>query len=114
MVSQNFCGSYIIDVVINDTSDHLPTCCTLKGLIASRKDPIIIKSRDLRIINLRKLNDELSKQNWVEITNDESPSKCMETLHNKLTELVDDYVPERERRIDPKKLRKETWLTAGP
>ena len=30
IVSQNLCGSYTSSILINDTSDHLPTVCILK------------------------------------------------------------------------------------
>ena len=113
MVSRNFCGSYISDVLVDDTSDHLPTSCTLKGLVASRKEPVVIKSRDLRPKNLKRLNDSLSKQNWGEVTKNDSPSDCMEKLHTTLTDLVEICVPEKERKINSKKLRREPWLTPG-
>ena len=31
-VSQNLCGSYVSSILINDTSDHLPTACVLSEL----------------------------------------------------------------------------------
>ena len=43
----------------------------------------------------------------------ESPSINMDQVHNTLTSIVDSCIPMRTRKIDPKHLRKEPWLTAG-
>ena len=52
IVSQNLCGAYTSNILINDTSDHLPTICVLNSLISAKKEPTVIKSRDT---GLRKL-----------------------------------------------------------
>ena len=59
IVSQNLCGSYTSSILINDTSDHLPTVCVLNSLISTKKEPIIIKSRDTRLRNLSALKRQI-------------------------------------------------------
>ena len=49
IVSQNLCGAYTSNILINDTSDHLPTVCVLSSLISIKKEPIVIKSTDTRL-----------------------------------------------------------------
>ena len=46
IVSQNLCGAYTSNILVNDTSDHLPSVCVLTSLISAKKEPIMIKSRD--------------------------------------------------------------------
>ena len=45
-VSQNLCGKYVSNILINDTSDHLPVICTLTDLKTTKREPIKIVSRD--------------------------------------------------------------------
>ena len=45
IVSQNLCGAYTSNILINDTSDHLPTICVLNSLISAKKEPTVMKSR---------------------------------------------------------------------
>ena len=44
IVSQS--GAYTSNILINDTSDHLPSVCVLTSLLSAKKEPIVIKSRD--------------------------------------------------------------------
>ena len=46
IMSQNLCGAYTSNILINDTSDHLPTICVLNSLISAKKELVVIKSRD--------------------------------------------------------------------
>ena len=51
-VSQNLCGSYVSNILLNDTSDHLPTVCCLSNLKTNKCAPLYITSRDTRPKNL--------------------------------------------------------------
>ena len=48
IVSQNLYGSFISSILINDTSDHLLTVCVLDSVKLSKKEPMVIRSRDTR------------------------------------------------------------------
>ena len=48
IVSENLCGSYHSNVLINDMSDHMPTICILSSLKTTKKEPVTITSRDTR------------------------------------------------------------------
>ena len=48
IVSQNLCGSFVSSILVNDTSDHLPTVCVLDSMKLSKKEPMVIRSRDTR------------------------------------------------------------------
>ena len=59
IVSENLCGSYHSNVLINDMSDHMPTICILSSLKTIKKDPVTITSRDTRPRNIQALKEHL-------------------------------------------------------
>ena len=113
IVSQNLCGAYTSNILINDTSDHLPTICVLNSLISAKKEPTIIKSRDTRLRNLVSLKKQIQEHDWTHLLTDPSPSKNMEGIHNQLTTIIDQCIPYKECIVNHKCVRKEAWLTAS-
>ena len=113
IVSQNLCGAYTSSILINDMSDHLPTVCVLNSLISTKKEPIVIKSRDTRLQNLSALKRQIQEHDWTQLLTDPSPSKNMEGVHNQLTSIIDQCIPYKERTVNHKHIRKEGWLTAS-
>ena len=49
IVSQNLCGSFVSSVLVRDISDHLPTVCILGSLVSAKKEPLVVKCRDMRL-----------------------------------------------------------------
>ena len=113
IVSQNLCGSFISSILVNDTSDHLLTVCVLESLKLSKKEPIVIRSRDTRTKNVEALNRQLRDHDWSKDLSDPSPSKNMENIHSTLGEIINHCIPFREQSVKHKQLRKEPWLTAS-
>ena len=89
IVNQKLCGPYTSSILINDTSDHLPTICLLDSLILAKKELTIIKSRDTRLRNLASLKRQIQEHDWTHLLTDPSPSKNMEGVHNQLTTIID-------------------------
>ena len=112
-VSQNLCGSYVSSILINDTSDHLPTACVLSSLNSSKKEPVVVRCRDSRLKNLSALKRLLDNHNWDEELSEQSPSKNMEKIHATLSSAIDHCMPYRERVLKHKQVRREPWLTAS-
>ena len=113
IVSQNLCGRYVSSVLINDISDHLPTACIIPSLIALKKGPIAITSRDTRPKNMKALKQQLTEINWsIELCGDSCNSN-MGMFTNILTNTVDCCIPEQTRYLNPKSLQREPWLTSG-
>ena len=52
IVSMNYVGRYTCNVLIDNISDHLPSILSLSGVTAYKKEPVLIKSRDLRKRNI--------------------------------------------------------------
>ena len=96
IVSQNLCGSFISSILVNDTSDHLPTVCVLESLNLSKKEPMVVRSRDTRAKNVEALKRQLTDHDWSEDLSDPSPSKNMEKIHSTLGEIIDHCIPFRE------------------
>ena len=113
IVSQNLCGAYTSNILINDTSDHLPTNCVLSSLISVKKEPVVIKSRDTRLRNIVALKKQIREYDWSPLMTDPSPSKNMECVHEKLSTIIDHCTPYREHKVNHKHIRKEPWLTAS-
>ena len=76
-MSQNLCGSYISNIVINDTSDHLPTVCSLGDLKTLKRKPMYVTSHDTRPKNMKALKRQLSKHDWSAELSPESLSVSM-------------------------------------
>ena len=113
IVSQNLCGRYASSVLINDISDHLPTACIIPSLIASKKGPIAITSRETRPKNMKALKRQLTETNWSIELGGDSCNSNMVMLTKILTNAVDRCIPEQTRYLNPKSLRREPWLTSG-
>ena len=108
IVSHNFCSNFIGSVLVNDMSDHLPTVCIINSLTAMTRGTVTITSRDTRPKNLKALRAQLHNHDWSKKLSDRSSSVNMEHVHNVLISTVDRCIP-----INPKRLRKEPWLTPG-
>ena len=112
-VSQNLCGSYVSNILLNDTSDHLPTVCCLSNLKTNKCAPLYITSRDTRPKNLLALKQQLSEHDWTYELSPDSVSDCMKRVHQTLTERIEYCIPVREHTVNVKQQRREPWLTAG-
>ena len=113
IVSQNLCGAYTSNILINDTSDHLPTVCVFSSLFTIKKEPVVIKSRDTRLRNLLALRRQIEDYDWEPMLKDPSLNKNMELVHEQLTGIIDQCTPYIERKVNHKQIRKEPWLTAS-
>ena len=113
IVSQNLCGAYTSNILVNDISDHLPSVCVLTSLVSAKKEPIMIKSRDTRVRNLLALKSEIREYDWSQLISDPCPSKNMDCVNTQLTDIIDRCIPHKECRINHRHLRREVWLTAS-
>ena len=55
IVSENLCGNFYSNILINDMSDHMPTICVVESLKTAKKDNVTITSRDTRPKNIAAL-----------------------------------------------------------
>ena len=113
IVSQNLCGAYVSNILVNDTSDHLPSVCVLKNVRTSNKEPVVIKTRDRRAKNMIKLREHLQEYDWSIEQCNNSVSVNMQKVHEGLVNIIDECIPYVERKIKYKQLRRDAWMTSG-
>ena len=113
IVSQSLCGSYLSSVMIDDISDHMPTACVIKALKRAKKDPVAITSSDTRPRNMTALKNHLQSYEWKTILAEQDVNCCMSSFHNMLTSEMELCIPMVTRTINPKRIRREPWLTAS-
>ena len=112
IVSENLCGSYHSNVLINDMSDHMPTICILNSFKATKKEPINITSRDTRPRNIAALKEHLSAYDWTGLLNHSDVDVNVDILNNVLQLETELCTPVKSRKIKDGQLRREPWLTA--
>ena len=112
-VSQNLCGKFVCNILIDDTSDHLPVVCTLSDLKTIKKEPIKLISRDTREKNMQALKDQLERHDWAAELKYQSVSEDMKRVYETLQDKVDYCIPIKEHCIKGNKIRREPWLTAS-
>ena len=113
IISQNLCGNFLSGILMYDISDHLPSYCILTGLQSTKKAKTGIKSRDMKEANIVTLKNQLRNTDWECLLSDDCVNVNMNQLNNVLQEQIDRFVPYREYVVNPKRLRKEPWLSAG-
>ena len=111
IVSENLCGNFYSNILINDMSDHMPTVCVVESLKTAKKDNITITSRDTRPKNTAALKDHLQNYDWPVLMNSTSLDTNMERLDNVIQTEIDYCTPVKSRKISYRKLRREPWLT---
>ena len=111
IVSENLCGNFCSNILINDMSDHMPTICVVESLKTAKKDNIIITSRDTWPKNIAALKDHLQSYDWPALLNNTSLDRNIETLDNIVQTEMNYCTPVKSLKISYRKLRKEPWLT---
>ena len=112
IVSENLCGSYHSNVLINDMSDHMPTICILNSFKTTKKEPIYITSRDTRPRNITALKEHLNAYDWSGLLNNTDVDVNADTLNRVLQFETEYCTPVKSRKIHGDKLRRDPWLTA--
>ena len=79
----------------------------------SKRERITITSRDTRQKNVTALKASLAAINWQNLLTPYSPNTNMSLLHAKLAEEIDHFTPVKTHTVNPKKARREPWLTTG-
>ena len=112
LINQKENENYDSYVLIDNISDHLPCACVLHDVKASSRDSKVIICRDMKRINMKRLNDEICNFNWSTITesNNHIDTKT-ETFITKLNEDINHFLPYRTKRVSYRKLRREPWIT---
>ena len=105
IVSMNYVGRYSCNVLIDNISDHLPSILLLSGITGNKKEPVLIKSRDLHKRNMDALKRSLDMTNFERLIVVNDLNTSFSNVNSKLVEQIDWFVPETTHTICGKKLR---------
>ena len=105
-------------ILINDISDHLPTCTILENVNLGKKKKKKIFSRKITKNSLSMIKNELSAINWethlvrngVNMTDVDSLFNC---VHSKICNSIEKHAPVKERIVYEHCIKSEPWMTAG-
>ena len=101
-------------VLIDDISDHLPTCTILENVSIGLKEKKKVVTRKLTNNNI-KLIQQMNWNNYLEThcTNTTNVDSAFNYVHNKICESVNKHAPVKEKIVNIGKLRSKPWMTPG-
>ena len=80
---------------------------------AYKKEPVLIKSRDLCRRNIDALKQSLHNTNYERLIVADDVNSSFNNVHTEIVKQIDWFVPETQHMISCKKLRWEPWINAG-
>ena len=111
IISQGLQSDFESNILINDSSDHLPCYARLGNVFPGLKEPISIKTRKLNDENVSRIKTDLEKQDWT-VLNDLNATDSFDLFHGKLIESLECHAPVRTKKILKGRID-EPWLTSG-
>ena len=100
-------------LVIEDLSDHLPILVILKDLNKCTIGNTLIRSRNLNPANLEKIINDIGNHDWQNLLRNANANQGFNIFHNILCSTIDKHAPEVVKRINPKKIIRNPWITSG-
>lgn len=101
-------------IIIAHLSDHFPVlACMGQKSFHKKKEPLVFYHRPLQQERLQCLNNAIYSTNWNTITRGLNVSDSYDAFTGKLTNLIDEHVPERMSKIPWKAVLREPWMTSG-
>ena len=105
-------------IIIDDISDHLPTCVILENINIGVKErkKIITRKMSKKAINL--ICNDLNEVNWEwYISNDcndnNNVNSVFNCIHTKICDSVNRHAPLKENTVKLRKFKSEPWITKG-
>ena len=105
-------------IVIDDISDHLPTCVILENMNISVKErkKVITRKMSKKTVNL--ICRDLNEVNWDSYISNEcsdtnNVNSVFNCIHNKICDSVNRFAPLKEHIVKLRKFKSESWITNG-
>ena len=112
-VHSDFVRSLRSKILINDISDHLPSCIVIENINIGSKDKKIV-TRKLNESKMKLIKKELQNVNWENCTTKNGDINYLfENVHARICESINKHAPLREEIVNVGKLRHEPWMTSG-
>ena len=100
-------------VIPYDISDHFLNFIIVEGLMAKKREPKVVLSRDITDEKIKTLNFELSDINWENVMPTSNATEAYDIFIDLLQNHLDKHIPLREKLISAKRYLCEPWLTKG-
>ena len=100
-------------VILHDISDHFLSFIIVEGLLAKKRQPKVVLSRDITDEKIKTLNFELSVINWETVIPRINANEAYDTFIDLLQNHLDKHIPLREKLLSAKRYLCEPWLTKG-
>ena len=113
MISNELHGSHNCGIIETDISDHLPCIAIFPNLLAAKRSPKVITSRNLNEQACKLIEDDIKNRNWHELVTKENVNGMFDHFHDFLIESIDKHAPEKTFVISPKKVISEPWMSKG-
>ena len=112
-LSQNLQHQMHPYLIIEDLSDHLPILVIIRDLNKCTIGNTLIRCRNLNPANLEKINNDIRNHDWHELLDNANADQGFSTFHRILCGTIDKHAPEQDKRINPKKIIRDPWITSG-
>ena len=117
-VSDTYIPMIRSQIIIDDISDHLPTCVILENINIGVKERKKITTRKMSKRSINLICKELSEVNWAwYISNNCNDSDNVNTvlncIHNKICDSVNKHAPLKEHTVKIRNFKSESWITKG-
>ena len=105
-------------IIIDDISDHLPTCVILENINIGVKERKKITTRKMSKKTINLICNDLNEVNWARyISNDcndnDNVNSVFNCIHNKICDSVNRHAPLKEHTVKLRKFKSESWITKG-
>ena len=112
-LSQNLQHQMHPHLIIEDLSDHLPILVIIRDLSKGTTNSTSIRCRNLNPANLEKINNDIMNHDWHKLLDNANADQGFINFHRILCETIDKHAPEQNKRINPKKIIRDPWITSG-
>ena len=112
-ISEKLMGHVSPSIIVNDMSDHLPIHIILNDQKKCVRESQTIKTRAFTDSAVANISDQMTNMNWKEILEDKDVNTGFNIFHDKLMTTIDEFAPEKVKRINYKKLVRDPWITAS-
>ena len=111
IISQRLQTKFECGIIVDDISDHLPCYLKLSNIKPGLKTPERINYRKLDDKAVKEINDDLTGHDWTKLEK-LNVNEAFNKLHEKLTEVIDEYAPEKVHTVKYKRPY-DPWLSLG-
>ena len=112
-ISEKLIGHTSPSIIVNDMSDHLPIHIILNDQKKCIRESQTIKTRAFTDSAVANINSQLTNLNWKELLDDKDVNTGFNIFHDRLMTTIDEFAPEKEKRINYKKIVRDPWITTS-